>query len=35
MNTQIPPQHQDVQPGIEAELITQPEVINENYVGGR
>ncbi|QJD77380.1 SDR family oxidoreductase [Spirosoma rhododendri] len=33
MNIQIPPQHQDVQPGIEAELTPQPEVIKDNYVG--
>ncbi len=33
MNIQIPPQHQDVQPGIEAELTPQPEVIKVNYVG--
>ncbi len=33
MNIQIPPQHQAVQPGIEAELTPQPEVIKDSYVG--
>lgn len=33
MTTEIPPQHQDVQPGIEAELTPQPEVIRSSYKG--
>ncbi|QJW88891.1 SDR family oxidoreductase [Spirosoma taeanense] len=33
METQIPPQHQDVQPGIQAELDPQPKVIRYNYRG--
>ncbi|GAB3562376.1 SDR family oxidoreductase [Spirosoma luteolum] len=33
MNMQIPPQHQDVQPGIEAELTPQPEFIKASYEG--
>ncbi|WP_460635587.1 SDR family oxidoreductase [Larkinella harenae] len=33
METKIPPQHQDVQPGLESELIPQPKVIRHTYVG--
>ncbi|MCX6218006.1 SDR family oxidoreductase [Spirosoma sp.] len=33
MNIDIPPQHQDLQPGIEAELTPQPEFIRESYKG--
>ncbi|GAB3499164.1 SDR family oxidoreductase [Spirosoma knui] len=33
METQIPPQHQDVQPGIQAELTPQPKVIRYTYRG--
>ena len=33
MTTEIPPQHQDTQPGIEAELTPQPEVIRSSYKG--
>ena len=33
MTIEIPPQHQDVQPGIEAELTPQPEVIRPSYKG--
>ncbi|RIV26940.1 SDR family oxidoreductase [Fibrisoma montanum] len=33
METQIPPQHQDVQPGIQAELVPQPKIIRPNYRG--
>ena len=33
MPIEIPPQHQDVQPGIEAELTPQPEVIRPSYKG--
>lgn len=33
MNIEIPPQHQDIQPGIEAELTPQPEFIRKSYKG--
>ncbi|GAB3033348.1 SDR family oxidoreductase [Spirosoma pulveris] len=33
MNIDIPPQHQDIQPGIEAELTPQPEFIRKSYKG--
>ncbi|GAB3991683.1 SDR family oxidoreductase [Spirosoma daeguense] len=33
MSIKIPPQHQNTQPGIEAELKPQPEVIRESYQG--
>jgi NAD(P)-dependent dehydrogenase (short-subunit alcohol dehydrogenase family) len=33
METKIPPQHQDLQPGIEAELDPQPKVIRYLYKG--
>ncbi|SOD78418.1 SDR family oxidoreductase [Spirosoma fluviale] len=33
MNIDIPPQHQDLQPGIEAELTPQPEFIRKSYKG--
>jgi NAD(P)-dependent dehydrogenase (short-subunit alcohol dehydrogenase family) len=33
MNVKIPPQHQNTQPGIEAELVPQPEVIRTSYKG--
>lgn len=33
MNIKIPPQHQAIQPGIEAELDPQPEVIRSAYKG--
>jgi NAD(P)-dependent dehydrogenase (short-subunit alcohol dehydrogenase family) len=33
METKIPPQHQDLQPGIEAELNPQPKVIRHLYKG--
>ncbi|CCH55667.1 short-chain dehydrogenase/reductase SDR [Fibrisoma limi BUZ 3] len=33
METQIPPQHQDVQPGIQAELVPQPKIIRPSYRG--
>lgn len=33
MKTKIPPQHQNTQPGIEAELVPQPEVIRPSYKG--
>ena len=33
METKIPPQHQDVQPGLESELDPQPKVIRYSYVG--
>lgn len=33
MEMEIPPQHQDVQPGLESELVPQPKVIRSNYVG--
>lgn len=33
MTLNIPPQHQDVQPGIEAELDPQPQVIRPSYKG--
>ncbi len=33
MNVEIPPQHQDVQPGIEAQLDPQPIVIRSSYKG--
>jgi NAD(P)-dependent dehydrogenase (short-subunit alcohol dehydrogenase family) len=33
METKIPPQHQDLQPGIEAELTPQPKVIRHLYKG--
>ncbi|GAB2593731.1 SDR family oxidoreductase [Spirosoma areae] len=33
MEAKIPPQHQDVQPGIEADLIPQPKVIRYLYKG--
>lgn len=33
METQIPPQHQDVQPGIQAEMTPQPKVIRYTYRG--
>ncbi|ADB36517.1 SDR family oxidoreductase [Spirosoma linguale] len=33
MNIEIPPQHQDLQPGIEAELTPQPEFIRKSYKG--
>lgn len=33
MESKIPPQHQDVQPGIQAELTPQPKVIRYNYRG--
>jgi NAD(P)-dependent dehydrogenase (short-subunit alcohol dehydrogenase family) len=33
MEAKIPPQHQDIQPGIEAELDPQPKVIRHLYKG--
>ncbi|MVM38329.1 SDR family oxidoreductase [Spirosoma sp. HMF3257] len=33
MNVKIPPQHQAIQPGIEAELDPQPQVIRPSYKG--
>ncbi|MGV3558143.1 SDR family oxidoreductase [Larkinella arboricola] len=33
MEMKIPPQHQDVQPGLESELDPQPKVIRYTYVG--
>ncbi|MFD1144233.1 SDR family oxidoreductase [Larkinella insperata] len=33
METKIPPQHQDIQPGLESELDPQPKVIGYTYVG--
>ena len=33
MEAKIPPQHQDIQPGIEAELNPQPKVIRHLYKG--
>ncbi|WP_128546068.1 SDR family oxidoreductase [Larkinella soli] len=33
MENKIPPQHQDVQPGLESELDPQPKVIRYAYVG--
>ncbi|GAB3928742.1 SDR family oxidoreductase [Larkinella terrae] len=33
METKIPPQHQDMQPGLESELDPQPKVIRYTYVG--
>lgn len=33
METKIPPQHQDIQPGIQAELDPQPKVIRYLYKG--
>lgn len=33
MEAKIPPQHQDVQPGIEADLVPQPKVIRYLYKG--
>ncbi|WP_080239346.1 SDR family oxidoreductase [Spirosoma rigui] len=33
MEAKIPPQHQDIQPGIEAELTPQPKVIRHLYKG--
>ena len=33
MNVDIPPQHQDTQPGIEAQLDPQPIVIRDSYKG--
>ncbi|MFC5412632.1 SDR family oxidoreductase [Larkinella bovis] len=33
METKIPPQHQDIQPGLESELDPQPKVIRYTYVG--
>lgn len=33
MTLDIPPQHQDIQPGIEAKLDPQPEVIRPSYKG--
>jgi NAD(P)-dependent dehydrogenase (short-subunit alcohol dehydrogenase family) len=33
METKIPPQHQDVQPGLESELTPKPKVIRYTYVG--
>lgn len=33
METKIPPQHQNTQPGIEAELVPQPKIIRDTYKG--
>lgn len=33
MKTEIPPQHQNTQPGIEAELVPQPITIRDTYKG--
>ena len=33
MNVKIPPQHQDIQPGIEAKLDPQPIIIRNSYKG--
>jgi NAD(P)-dependent dehydrogenase (short-subunit alcohol dehydrogenase family) len=33
MKTKIPPQHQNTQPGIEAELVPQPITIRDTYKG--